>query len=257
MNDATASVSGVPRQKRRGSSRLPCLDCGTTAGMAERKAKLQSGSASVRCLACYNVYAQRKVDERREQRRYRRKPKAKVTRLNRSLQTYRKRAECITCGVIFTRTGSQTRCRPCQALSDAQRRGDAFAKRRKVLQAGDKTITHERLGNRDRWICQLCHQVVPRFTHRTDPTSATIDHVVPIIAGGLHVWDNVQLAHRGCNSARGAKPLEVFAVNHQHQRTKKLFNTLAMSILSESDTSKLETLSSRYRQVSCQLRLFE
>jgi 5-methylcytosine-specific restriction endonuclease McrA len=228
--------------------------------MAERKAKLTSGSASVRCLSCYNVYAQRKVDERREQGRYNRKPKVSRparSALTRAAMTYRKRAECITCGVIFTKFGPQTRCRPCQALSDARRRGDAFAKRSKALQVGDKTITHERVGNRDRWICQLCHQVVPRFTHCTDPASATIDHVVPISAGGLHEWDNVQLAHRGCNSARGAKPLEVFAVNHQHKRTKELFNTLAMSILRESDMSKLETLSTRYQQVSCQLRLFE
>ena len=33
----------------------------------------------------------------------------------------------------------------------------------------------------------------------------SIDHIVPLSWGGLHSWANVQLAHHGCNTAKGAK----------------------------------------------------
>ena len=35
----------------------------------------------------------------------------------------------------------------------------------------------------------------------------TIDHIVPLSKGGLHVWSNVQLAHGRCNSGKGARLL--------------------------------------------------
>jgi 5-methylcytosine-specific restriction endonuclease McrA len=35
--------------------------------------------------------------------------------------------------------------------------------------------------------------------------SPTLDHVVPLVAGGLHDPANVRLAHLTCNSRKGAK----------------------------------------------------
>lgn len=42
------------------------------------------------------------------------------------------------------------------------------------------------------------------------PRSPVIDHVVPIVDGGGDTRANVQLAHWGCNSRKGAR-----AVNEQ------------------------------------------
>jgi 5-methylcytosine-specific restriction endonuclease McrA len=35
--------------------------------------------------------------------------------------------------------------------------------------------------------------------------SASIDHIVPLSAGGLHCRSNVQLAHFGCNAKKNNK----------------------------------------------------
>ena len=44
--------------------------------------------------------------------------------------------------------------------------------------------------------CELCGLDV-------DPLDFTVDHIVPTSAGGLHILDNLQLAHRSCNSEKG------------------------------------------------------
>jgi hypothetical protein len=33
----------------------------------------------------------------------------------------------------------------------------------------------------------------------------SIDHMIPVVRGGLHSWKNVKLAHVGCNASKGAK----------------------------------------------------
>jgi 5-methylcytosine-specific restriction endonuclease McrA len=37
------------------------------------------------------------------------------------------------------------------------------------------------------------------------PLAATIDHIVPLAAGGDDTKANVQLAHRRCNTRKGAR----------------------------------------------------
>ena len=33
----------------------------------------------------------------------------------------------------------------------------------------------------------------------------SLDHIIPMAKGGSHTWDNVQIAHRRCNSLKGDK----------------------------------------------------
>lgn len=51
---------------------------------------------------------------------------------------------------------------------------------------------------RDGGMCKLCGLSV-----RKD--EMTLDHIIPISKGGPHVSSNLQLAHRSCNSSKGAK----------------------------------------------------
>lgn len=48
-------------------------------------------------------------------------------------------------------------------------------------------------------VCALCGEHVDR-------ADASIDHIIPLSDGGPHVWQNVQLAHKKCNVARGNAP---------------------------------------------------
>lgn len=57
---------------------------------------------------------------------------------------------------------------------------------------------------RDGWICQLCGEPVDPDLRAPDPESASLDHRIPIARGGDHTYDNIQLAHFGCNARKGA-----------------------------------------------------
>jgi len=64
------------------------------------------------------------------------------------------------------------------------------------------------LYRRDNGICQLCGYPVESPGTRGIPLSAraSIDHTIPLSKGGPHEWENVRLAHVGCNSRRGNSP---------------------------------------------------
>ena len=73
----------------------------------------------------------------------------------------------------------------------------------------DYDISLKKLAARDGNICQICGQPVDwedkilkkvRYVYGNNYPS--IDHIIPKSKGGLHAWDNVQLAHRHCNSLK-------------------------------------------------------
>lgn len=57
-----------------------------------------------------------------------------------------------------------------------------------------------RLIARERGLCKYCRKLV---TRDQGPRSATIDHVVPIHAGGLDEIENMVLACSKCNQEKG------------------------------------------------------
>lgn len=61
----------------------------------------------------------------------------------------------------------------------------------------DNTLLYKR----DRGICAYCGDHVR-------PSEVTRDHVVPRCQGGKDVWENVVLAHKGCNQAKGGRDPE-------------------------------------------------
>lgn len=75
----------------------------------------------------------------------------------------------------------------------------------------DYSITLEKLYKRDNGICQICGEKCDYNDYRKDEKNSfiaginypSIDHIIPISKGGQHTWDNIQLAHIGCNSSKG------------------------------------------------------
>ncbi len=60
---------------------------------------------------------------------------------------------------------------------------------------------------RDGWICQICHKRVNRKLKYPDRISASLDHIIPLSKGGIHAYNNVQLAHLSCNTKKQDKVL--------------------------------------------------
>lgn len=74
--------------------------------------------------------------------------------------------------------------------------------KRKGHRAGDYTIAEVAL--RDGRRCHLCSKRVDMTLSGNDRMGPTIDHLIPVSAGGDDVITNVRLAHRSCNCSRGA-----------------------------------------------------
>jgi 5-methylcytosine-specific restriction endonuclease McrA len=78
-------------------------------------------------------------------------------------------------------------------------------KRRAVLDRPIAPVRLEDIWERDAGYCQLCDQRIDRSLAYPHPESLTLDHVVPIAAGGRHEPTNVQLAHSLCNLRKGSR----------------------------------------------------
>lgn len=64
-------------------------------------------------------------------------------------------------------------------------------------------INHLEVFERDSWICHLCNNLIDCWRRGDDWMRATLDHVVPLSRGGLHVYENVKASHWLCNMKRG------------------------------------------------------
>lgn len=71
----------------------------------------------------------------------------------------------------------------------------------------DISITIRKLRIRDKNICQICGKPVDDSDIENGHARSmypTLDHIIPLSKGGTHTWNNVQLAHLGCNSSKCA-----------------------------------------------------
>ena len=106
---------------------------------------------------------------------------------------------CVSCRNTFSsdRLGRKYCSRPCayrQAYL-ARRARHAGAERspytvRDVVEQGDGT-------------CGICRTPIDMNLAYPNPGASSIDHVVPLSIGGSDTLANVQLAHLGCNWAKG------------------------------------------------------
>lgn len=79
-----------------------------------------------------------------------------------------------------------------------------------------------RLASRDGgWICHLCGESIDPHLDVHDPRGASRDHLIPKSAGGPSYLRNYALAHRECNEARGASPLEEVPVAAGSVRSRR------------------------------------
>lgn len=104
--------------------------------------------------------------------------------------------KCQDCGDLYFGRWGHPKCKT------DDRKG--LHEKRKAMYRRARPIPLRSLYERDGGVCWLCQKPVPPNFDSMDTTSPTRDHVIPLVRGGHHTWVNVRLAHRGCNSRRGA-----------------------------------------------------
>ena len=118
------------------------------------------------------------------------------------VQTLWVNGTCARCGNSFT-VQHQTESRYCSPRCQRASAKD----RRRALKRGSQHETYRRVSilDRDGWRCQICHRKTRTDVGWWHPMAPTIDHIVALAQGGTDTPDNVQCAHRACNSIKGAK----------------------------------------------------
>lgn len=163
---------------------VPCGVCGIS---------FSSPSGAMLCSAACRAERKRQSDRAYNQRR-------------------RRRWNCPGCGLCLT--GQRQKCDACRDTAERERKRRGKRKRR-ALKRG---VTHEpytltEIATRDRYRCGLCRKRVAMKQVVPHPKAPTIDHILPIAAGGDDTRANVQLAHFECNwkkSDGGTQQLVLF-----------------------------------------------
>lgn len=78
-------------------------------------------------------------------------------------------------------------------------------RRARKLGARNEPIDVAEVWSRDGGCCWICGVAVDPNAAPTDPMRRSLDHVIPLAAGGWHAMDNVALSHLRCNIKKRAK----------------------------------------------------
>lgn len=138
---------------------------------------------------------------------------------------------CIVCGNEFEtfNPSQKTCCKECGKKLTYARKQHRIPKNQIV----DKDITLEALYRRDSGVCYLCGGMCDWYDRTficVGEKYPSIDHIVPVSRGGLHAWNNVRLAHFGCNSKKSNElipeaekmvPLNAYSVKREPKEIRK------------------------------------
>jgi HNH endonuclease len=120
--------------------------------------------------------------------------------------------DCVVCGELVVRD-SGPRGKYCAVHKDSNANANmrGHRARRKAIERRDGLPTHGHRGfswlrrsiaERDGWLCGICHTLIDSKLSYPDPMSVSLDHIKPLMVGGRHVEDNLQVAHLRCNILR-------------------------------------------------------
>jgi 5-methylcytosine-specific restriction endonuclease McrA len=180
-----------------------CKDCQRrstrqwrAANRGRENAARRKPRAVMRCEHCGTAFE----TARKDQRYCGRHAKA-AARLGRTIGKPRHwyAGTCIHCGQGFIdNQPDRNVCSP-----RCGRRYSASIRRARKRAAFVEQVVRPKVYARDGWRCQLCGQPVQRDKVVPHPDAPTLDHIVPLAAGGDHSYANTQLAHFRCNYLKG------------------------------------------------------
>lgn len=94
----------------------------------------------------------------------------------------------------------------------------SFRANRRARESGAfvSAVNRNEIFERDGYVCQLCGGGVLPFVPHYHPLHPTIDHIIPLAAGGTHEPGNTQTAHNGCNASKGSRKTTGEHYNVEH-----------------------------------------
>lgn len=128
--------------------------------------------------------------------------------------------ECEYCGRIFYAKDYNWYCSDiCKAtMKKEKQKAHKRLREAKAKKNGkiEWNISLEKLIQRDEGICKICgRQVDTEDYYYTEEgyfiagdNYPSIDHIIPLAKGGTHTWNNIQLAHRHCNTIKSDNIIE-------------------------------------------------
>jgi hypothetical protein len=115
---------------------------------------------------------------------------------------------CMICGVIFLvgakphRAPAAKTCSPeCAQQRQLTKAGDVPDPQAWRHQGGDDGL--DEAFKRDGWRCHICRRKLKHTTRWPHPRTPSLDHLIPLTRGGLHLPANVATACLSCNSSKG------------------------------------------------------
>ena len=170
--------------------------------------------------AVRNIRANPKCERCAEKEREFKKAKAKAERERKQFIKQCKPFEfeeikiCADCGAPFS--GKREICNDCFKEQSRKRKNKYHSNRKEKRVSKEKrnrSLTWHTLWDNGERICALCGEPCDPDDYTTDENGnilvgikyPSLDHIVPVFAGGGDFLDNVQLAHFRCNTIRGVK----------------------------------------------------
>jgi hypothetical protein len=86
-----------------------------------------------------------------------------------------------------------------------RRRANSALRRARKRGVDSEKVVPSTVFERDRYICHICKRPIDKRLSGLSPRGATLDHVIPLSAGGPHTYENIKAAHRRCNERKGKK----------------------------------------------------
>lgn len=113
-------------------------------------------------------------------------------------------ARCLHCSAEFERVGRRRNsCSEKCAQALRRERNRRKTSKRRAVNVGESYSLMD-LANDSGSTCHLCGKRVDMDLSGRHPKGPTVDHLLPLSAGGADCRTNVALAHRSCNVSRGA-----------------------------------------------------